>query len=1071
MKVIILSISFLGLLLISDPAWSQLDTTSASQKMDRLQQICLNESEWDQSEVQKTLEESIEGFLKASYPLSPAQRVLAITQKLRSAKRFDRIIDLLTLLENWSSGDRGTILPPAQLSRLFFEKAVAFFELGKFDQVSQYAEMSLSLENSLPDPDALKIADRLNLAGIAYSSTGEYLKAIDLFVEAIDLRVDKLGFEHATIASLYNNVGIAYNNLGLHPKATFYLEEAMNINESLLGPFHVRHINPLVNLGLVHHDKGDYQQAIEYFEKALVILLQTGEDKSRRLADVYVNLGTSYLQTKAIEEAMLHFDKAKILYEQQNGAPDRMASIYYSMGNAYVESEKNTAKAIPLLEKALYWNRLAYGPEHPKSAEITSSLGLVYSELDSVSKAIQFLDQTQKLVDGNKNFAKVEAGICQNLSTVFLMNKDLPNARLWTQRALTIQRGLYGKKHPSIGESHNELAKIYRQEGQTTKAMENVQLALIGNHETFESRNSTHHPRAEGFIKYEPFFKSLLLKAELIKSEKKGDKGALLASRNLYFIADTVLMNMQNQLAGRADKINLANFVYQLAEAAIANCMELYALSKDPSYWEEAFFFAERSKSNVLLASISINQAKQFAGIPDSLIELEKILLSDIQFYSLQLAQHPDDEQTTLFKQELFDAKETHRFLNASFERDYGKYFELKYKNSLPKVKELQQKLSPDSEIYSYFSGDTSLFVFKIGQNTFQVYQQPFSKKFRRDTLVAYRQSLALDDLDDYYLQTAHPLYKKLFPEKPSAKVKKLYLIPDGHLAQIPFEALLTSRPLKKDNQTFAQLDYLIKNFEMEYSPSSGLLYQKKFSNKPRGNTNNQLIAFAPVFSDEPNLELPTSTRSTLDSLSKGTTRAFAWNGRRINPLPGTETEVSGIDKICTSNQVTVLSFLKKQATEAQLKMPEISKARYLHIATHGFVHEEYPDLSGLLMYPESGSYEDHILYAGEIYNLPLNAELVVLSACETGLGTAAKGEGLLGMSRAFLYAGVKNLAVSLWQVNDESTAILMEDFYKKHFALKNDDFSKALAFAKLEMIQSEKFAHPRYWSAFIMIQ
>jgi len=145
---------------------------------------------------------------------------------------------------------------------------------------------------------------------------------------------------------------------------------------------------------------------------------------------------------------------------------------------------------------------------------------------------------------------------------------------------------------------------------------------------------------------------------------------------------------------------------------------------------------------------------------------------------------------------------------------------------------------------------------------------------------------------------------------------------------------------------------------------------------------------------------------------------------------------------------------------------------KYLHFATHGFVNTDKPELSGIFLAQDSTLDEDGILYQGEIYNLELNADLTVLSACETGLGKIKKGEGLIGLTRALLYAGSRNIIVSLWSVADESTSELMIDFYKNLLEGNQllSEFSKPLQKAKLKMIEEGKYAHPFYWSPFILI-
>ncbi|MDQ4141858.1 MAG: CHAT domain-containing protein, partial [Bacteroidota bacterium] len=160
--------------------------------------------------------------------------------------------------------------------------------------------------------------------------------------------------------------------------------------------------------------------------------------------------------------------------------------------------------------------------------------------------------------------------------------------------------------------------------------------------------------------------------------------------------------------------------------------------------------------------------------------------------------------------------------------------------------------------------------------------------------------------------------------------------------------------------------------------------------------------------------------------------------------------------------------YLHHQAREDQFKKEEVSSYNYIHLATHGFVNEKYPELSGLLFSQESSNREDGILYTGEIYNLRLKAELVTLSACETGLGKLAQGEGVIGLTRALLYAGAKNILVSLWKVYDGSTADLMEYFYRE--LLSGKDKATALQLAKRKMIRKSKYNQPYYWAPFILI-
>ena len=184
-----------------------------------------------------------------------------------------------------------------------------------------------------------------------------------------------------------------------------------------------------------------------------------------------------------------------------------------------------------------------------------------------------------------------------------------------------------------------------------------------------------------------------------------------------------------------------------------------------------------------------------------------------------------------------------------------------------------------------------------------------------------------------------------------------------------------------------------------------------------------------------------------------------------MNELPGTESEVNTIAGLFAGNS-SVAKF--EDANESLIKSGTLSNYNYLHFATHGIVDEADPELSRIFL--NNSKAEDGNLFAGEIYNLNLNANLAVLSACQTGLGKFSKGEGVIGLSRALVYAGAKNIIVSFWSVADESTSKLMTDFYTLLLKNKSQSFSATLQQAKIKMINEGQYAAPYYWAPFVLI-
>jgi CHAT domain-containing protein len=298
-------------------------------------------------------------------------------------------------------------------------------------------------------------------------------------------------------------------------------------------------------------------------------------------------------------------------------------------------------------------------------------------------------------------------------------------------------------------------------------------------------------------------------------------------------------------------------------------------------------------------------------------------------------------------------------------------------------------------------------------------------------TLKGFSNSLLYSDVATY--KKAGNVISNLVSPRVSSKIKELIIIPTGKLGTLPFEAL----PEKKIKvEDFKSVTYLIDRYSIAYEFSTSLLLQK---NKSKSTIVNPTIFLcAPVtFPEKDNL----------------------------NTLPGTEKEISTIAQLFAGNSKSI-KFA--EANETMIKSKEIASYDYLHFATHGIVDEANPESSKIFL--NTTATDDGNLYAGEIYNLSLNANLAVLSACQTGLGKVSKGEGVIGLSRALVYAGAKNIIVSFWSVADESTAELMTDFYSFLLKSKSPSFSLALQEAKLKMIKSDKYSTPFYWAPFILI-
>lgn len=468
------------------------------------------------------------------------------------------------------------------------------------------------------------------------------------------------------------------------------------------------------------------------------------------------------------------------------------------------------------------------------------------------------------------------------------------------------------------------------------------------------------------------------------------------------------------------------------------------------------------------------SEAKKFGNIPDSIINKEKTLNKQITGLRKQIAEN----RYSNLDDELFRLEKEKQNLIQLCESSFPKYYALKYANKIPDIKTIQATLDKNTALISYYQTNSHVFQLILSNKEINIKSTEKFDGFDQK-LNDLRHSIIFGDLKsniDKYNQLAYELYRLLFPESPEKNLKNLIIIPAGNLANIPFEALLTGKINEK--QKFKDYPFLINDYNISYAYSANLYYlssQKAKQNQIEITQLNDWLALAPVFSDETTSGISMRSRGLLNKINKSmdslNTRGTLLNGNYVSPLPGTENEVKAIFNEFDSQNKKAELKIYQSANELFVKSDELKKYNFIHFATHGFVDSEEPELSGILLAQDTTGGNDGILFSGEIYNLELNANLVTLSACETGLGKIQSGEGIIGLTRALLYAGARNIIVSLWQVSDEATSKLMIDFYAEMLKSANKQtFSAYLQTAKLKMIKEGKFSHPFFWSPFILI-
>jgi CHAT domain-containing protein len=381
--------------------------------------------------------------------------------------------------------------------------------------------------------------------------------------------------------------------------------------------------------------------------------------------------------------------------------------------------------------------------------------------------------------------------------------------------------------------------------------------------------------------------------------------------------------------------------------------------------------------------------------------------------------------------------------------------------SQLADAEQLQKKMAQDQMVLAEFSlGEDRSFVWLFANGDVSYAILPPRKEIEK-AVKAYLDVLAVPpsllhiegDVAKVRVQ-AKSLFDTLFGSLASRiePGRRLIIVPDGLLNYLPFEALIQKGR------------YLVEEHEISYNPSASMLGLWQES-EGRGGSDDQMDLLAvgdPVYDLGPK---PANGKEPEGSLSHRVRQASAAHAFPLAPLPRTRDEVEYIASLFPDGRSKVL--LGSEGTEAALRREPLRRYRRLHFAAHSLVDDQSPWRSAVVLTPGDG--EDGFLEASEISELDLDCELVVLSGCQTGRGQLLSGEGIVGLSRAFLYAGARSVVVSLWDVSDISTGRLMKNFYQ-HLT-SNLGIVSALRSAKLQMLRSEsETRHPYYWASFISV-
>jgi CHAT domain-containing protein/Tfp pilus assembly protein PilF len=858
------------------------------------------------------------------------------------------------------------------------------------------------------------------------------------FKEVIDL-IDSQGLPEAESIILQNKKAEAFTRLGRLSEAETTLDEILVQLDRQPDDFQWALTN--TNVGFLQLSQGRNDLAQESLQNAIAAFTRSDNARSLELAQALANLGLVYMSTGkyAQAEEQLHMALSLRLSKMAD-THELIAATYNDLGLVYSQTDKN--KGLDYFEKALVIYSQLHGKEHAKIAIASINTGIIYRDLELYGDAVNNFETSLKI--WNKVYPEphpAKAIALFNLGQTYLRMKDAKAAMAYYEQSYKIYEQSYGPKHPEVAYVLNAIGNLQVAQGDFDKALDTYQKAMQANVPDFNDPDVKKNPSLGNYYHGTRLLHSLLFKAQafearyLKKSLRFSDLSEALISLSK---CDTLIDHLRQQSTNESDKLQLgiiANEVYGDG-VRIAHEAGINAISKAP-FFRQAYYFAEKSKSAVLLESISNAHAKSFAGIPEDLLEQEKQLKSQMTLTARQLSQKQSPDEEHNLRQTAFELSQKYESFEKNLANQFPEYFNLKFNAASPSIEQLQHLLPENTAVLSYFTDEKNnhLYIFLVRKNTYRILHHTLPDDFNK-FITGLRNGIYFSELKTFK-RSAYELGRILIPRLPS-QVKEVVILPSGKLGVIPFETLLTSKAER--NNDFKTLPYLVNDFAVRYEFSAGLIFQK--STRPKNEHSPSIFLCAPV--------------------------TFPQNNR-LGELPGTETEVREIAKLFSGKNLQNATFIRTKADESLVKTGGLKNYNLLHFATHGIVDEVNPELSRIYLQSQSEE-EDGNLFAGEIYNLELNANLVTLSACQTGLGKIFKGEGVIGLSRALVYAGAKNIIVSFWSVADESTSLFMMDFYQKLLSNPQPYYSRDLRLAKLSLLKNEKYAAPFYWAPFVLI-
>ena len=883
-----------------------------------------------------------------------------------------------------------------------------YYQNYDFNNTLECRQEAVSIFKSYPTHKLYPHA--LSLLADVCSDIGEFDQAEQYFLQANETFIQNGQEKSSNRFQMFNSWAIMYHSLGEYEKAQTLYIKAKELAQELYTRASDAYIYISNNLSLVYIEMRMYEEAATNYQELINLSIEVYGKDHPQYARILFGLGGLYANKGEYSNAQKYFLDAEKVYESASFIDEKYAHLLTNIANTYCDLG-DYASALPYYNKSIDWYKKNYGMDAAEYLMSLQNLAVYYAETKSFDKAFVLYNEVLNSYKKSSSNRWEYIDVLNDIGGTYFLQEDYANAENYYWQSIL--------SNLVVLDEEINLSSAFI-ESLVEKTFFDISLAQ-------ESLHGLHD----------------------VWTKEGGDE-----KQNLAYVAMKTILAMNEETRksfhSAENKAWLLAGNTQYAEMAIAKALEIGG----DAYMEEAFGIAEQNKSMLLADVLQEKNAYIFGDLPDSLIAKEQVLselLTDIEIQILN-----DPSKANMLLNQRNDLLDDIGLLKQEMEKEYPKYYELKYSNNNINIAQLQATLDNETALIEYFIANDKVYIFTITQNAFDVTTKLITYQELAQHTQSMRQGLSNyifiknneQEAYNFYTNNAYWFYNELVEPALPESINTLVIIPDGILGYLPFETFLTNTVQPEMN--YSELPYLINDYTISYSYSA---YLWMLNNDKEVNHNGKILAFAPTYENN-------------NEVVNDPNRSNAQNNLRkyLTPLPAAQQEVEQLEELYKG------TFLyNNDATEKKFKA-ESGDYGIIHLAMHGLLNAGKPMLSSMAFTEDGDSSEDNFLQAWEISKMDLEASLVVLSACETGFGRFEQGEGILSIARSFMYAGTPSLVVSMWEVNDMSTARIMEFFYA-NLATKMDK-DAALRQAKLSYIKEAKGlnAHPAYWSPFIQL-